>query len=384
MAQCSRRAMRPAAVMAAVYRAALDRLRRRGWLRLDEPVVGAAAGEDLARACGTACCEPVFARACHRRRDGGLAGRGAARRCRASPSFSMKQRRRPAAAAALISMRRSAAASTTATICCSQGNRAAMAYVAAIGAADTLTGPAEAAFPFLDLATGERWVAAARNGAACRGGFSTRHAAFPGRRLCDYLAALRLACGPAQRHRRRRCSIRQSPLFRRFWQPLTVAILNTGSGRGVGGAAGAGGGRDLRPGRRRVPAAGAERRAVGVAGRAGARASAPLRRRAAPSPRACAALEFDDGRVTGLLLRGRHRAARRRRGGRAGGAGAGGDAPYSRPRRARPVPRHRQCPLPHRGRRRRAAFHRHHRRHGRMGVPQARGAVGDGERRRAT
>jgi len=37
MAQCSRRAMRPAAVMAAVYRAALDRLRRRGWLRLDQP-----------------------------------------------------------------------------------------------------------------------------------------------------------------------------------------------------------------------------------------------------------------------------------------------------------------------------------------------------------
>ena len=38
MAQCRRRAMRPAAVMEAVYHAALDRLRQRGWTRLDEPV----------------------------------------------------------------------------------------------------------------------------------------------------------------------------------------------------------------------------------------------------------------------------------------------------------------------------------------------------------
>jgi phytoene synthase len=38
MEQCVRRAMRPAAVMGAVYHASLDRLRRRGWSRLDLPV----------------------------------------------------------------------------------------------------------------------------------------------------------------------------------------------------------------------------------------------------------------------------------------------------------------------------------------------------------
>jgi presqualene diphosphate synthase len=38
MAQCRHRAMRPAAVMAAVYHATLLALRRRGWARLDEPV----------------------------------------------------------------------------------------------------------------------------------------------------------------------------------------------------------------------------------------------------------------------------------------------------------------------------------------------------------
>ena len=38
MAECDRNAMRPAAVMGAVYRATLERLMRRGWIRVDEPV----------------------------------------------------------------------------------------------------------------------------------------------------------------------------------------------------------------------------------------------------------------------------------------------------------------------------------------------------------
>jgi len=38
MKHCQHRAMRPAAVMAAVYHATLVRLRRRGWSRLDKPV----------------------------------------------------------------------------------------------------------------------------------------------------------------------------------------------------------------------------------------------------------------------------------------------------------------------------------------------------------
>jgi presqualene diphosphate synthase len=38
MTECDRKAMRPAAVMGAVYRATLERLMRRGWTRVDEPV----------------------------------------------------------------------------------------------------------------------------------------------------------------------------------------------------------------------------------------------------------------------------------------------------------------------------------------------------------
>ena len=38
------------------------------------------------------------------------------------------------------------------------GNASAMEYLDAIGARDTLVGPAEPAYPFLDIATGERWT----------------------------------------------------------------------------------------------------------------------------------------------------------------------------------------------------------------------------------
>src|ERR671911_2969171 len=38
------------------------------------------------------------------------------------------------------------------------GNRSAMAYLDAIGARASLVGPDDCSFPFMDLATGERWV----------------------------------------------------------------------------------------------------------------------------------------------------------------------------------------------------------------------------------
>ncbi len=50
------------------------------------------------------------------------------------------------------------------------GNRSTLDFMARIGAPeDALTGPDEAAFPFADLRTGERWTCA-RIPAACRGG----------------------------------------------------------------------------------------------------------------------------------------------------------------------------------------------------------------------
>jgi len=105
------------------------------------------------------------------------------------------------------------------------GNRSTMRYLAAVGAMDRLTGPAEAAFPFLDLATGERWVLRPGPGVLPWWVFD-RARRVPGTRARDYLAALRLRVARPDQVVSDVLD-RQAPLFRRFWQPLTVAALNT-------------------------------------------------------------------------------------------------------------------------------------------------------------
>jgi hydroxysqualene dehydroxylase len=105
------------------------------------------------------------------------------------------------------------------------GNTAALAYVARIGALDTFVRGAEAAIPFLDLATGERWTVRPGEGRipwwALR-----RDRRVPGTRLRDYRDALRLwRAGPGDTVAG---VLRpESALYRRLWQPLAVAALNT-------------------------------------------------------------------------------------------------------------------------------------------------------------
>lgn len=105
------------------------------------------------------------------------------------------------------------------------GNRAAMRYVREIGARPTLTGPRAAAFPFLDRNTGERWVLRPNLGKL------PLWLLAPGRRvkgvgLFDYLPARHLRGAPRE-------SVVSGALdpralvFRRLWQPLAVAALNT-------------------------------------------------------------------------------------------------------------------------------------------------------------
>jgi squalene-associated FAD-dependent desaturase len=108
-----------------------------------------------------------------------------------------------------------------------QGNSAAMRYLAAIGARDTFTGPAEAAFPFLDLGTGERWVL--RPAGRVPWWILDRKRRVPGTGLGEYLASTRLAFARAGRTVAEVLDP-ETPLFRRFWGPLTVAALNTAAG----------------------------------------------------------------------------------------------------------------------------------------------------------
>jgi squalene-associated FAD-dependent desaturase len=105
------------------------------------------------------------------------------------------------------------------------GNHAAMAYLRQIEASETLVGPDEPAYSFLDLASGERWTVRPNRGSVPWWLFA------PGRRVAgtgvtDYLRALRLAMARADDVVTGVLD-RDTTIFRRLWQPLAVAALNT-------------------------------------------------------------------------------------------------------------------------------------------------------------
>ena len=108
------------------------------------------------------------------------------------------------------------------------GNTAALAYIERIGALDTFEQSLDAAIPFIDLQTGERWALRPGKGAVPWWVLSAARRV-PGTRACDYLDALRLRrAAPGDTV----ASVLDPdrPLFRRLWQPLAVAALNTGAG----------------------------------------------------------------------------------------------------------------------------------------------------------
>ena len=105
------------------------------------------------------------------------------------------------------------------------GNQAAMRYLTDIGASQELSGPPTALFPFLDLATGQRWCLRPNGGPLPWWLLST------GRRVPDttiwsYLSALRFATAGNERTVTD-CVGEDTILFKRFWEPLAVAVLNT-------------------------------------------------------------------------------------------------------------------------------------------------------------
>ena len=106
------------------------------------------------------------------------------------------------------------------------GNRAAVGYVERIGALDTFERPDDPAIPFVDIASGERW--AVRPGRGAIPWWMLRAARrVPGTRAWDYLGALRLRRA-APDDTVAALLAPEKLLFRRLWQPLAVAALNTG------------------------------------------------------------------------------------------------------------------------------------------------------------
>lgn len=110
------------------------------------------------------------------------------------------------------------------------GNASARAYLALIGAAEGMR-EVEAAFPFIDLGSGARWRVAPSDG-RIPWWLADRRRRIPGTGIRDYLAGWRLALAGSDRTVAEAIPDR-GPLWRRLWEPLTLAALNTTPERGA-------------------------------------------------------------------------------------------------------------------------------------------------------
>ncbi len=104
-------------------------------------------------------------------------------------------------------------------------NGASLAYLDLVGARGSMIELDEARFPFLDLATGERWCVRP-NAGRLPWWILARDRRVPGTGLADYLAIPRLLFAGRER------TVAEivdpaSPIARRMIEPLTVAVLNT-------------------------------------------------------------------------------------------------------------------------------------------------------------
>ncbi|HLJ64508.1 MAG TPA: hydroxysqualene dehydroxylase HpnE [Stellaceae bacterium] len=110
------------------------------------------------------------------------------------------------------------------------GNQAAMTYLREIGALHTMAGPSEPEFRFLDLTTNERWTVRPSRGRVPWWLFH-RARRVPGTSLFDYARGVVFLRAGQEAV----VSDYLDPsrmIFRRFWQPLAVAALNTAAEEG--------------------------------------------------------------------------------------------------------------------------------------------------------
>jgi squalene-associated FAD-dependent desaturase len=117
------------------------------------------------------------------------------------------------------------------------GNRATLAFLAAIGASDQLVGPPAAAVDFVDLKTRERWTLRPNDGRIPWWVFNPKRRV-PGTRPLDYLPAARLMrASPSQRIDAVLAC--KGTLYDRLLHPFLLAALNTEPPAASAGLAGA-------------------------------------------------------------------------------------------------------------------------------------------------
>jgi squalene-associated FAD-dependent desaturase len=103
-------------------------------------------------------------------------------------------------------------------------NRAAFAYLDAVGGRAAMVEVAPAAYPFLDLASGESWTVRPNAGPVPWWVLS-RARRIPGTRLRDYVQALGILRARADDVVARYLKP-DSELYRRLWDPLATAVMN--------------------------------------------------------------------------------------------------------------------------------------------------------------
>ena len=110
------------------------------------------------------------------------------------------------------------------------GNKSALGFLKRIGSVDPLTGPADASYPFVDVVSGQRWTVRLNDGPLPFWVFN-RKTRVPNTTLLDYVKASAIAFADDDKTVADIVDA-NSILYKRFWEPLTLAVLNTTPARG--------------------------------------------------------------------------------------------------------------------------------------------------------
>ena len=105
------------------------------------------------------------------------------------------------------------------------GNVAVQDYLELSGAANTVVRHTEPLFPYMDLATGERWTIRMNNGRLPWWVFDPKRRV-PGTKPKDYLSAYQFMFTDEDATIAS-CMDVNAPIFKRFWEPMAIAALNT-------------------------------------------------------------------------------------------------------------------------------------------------------------
>ena len=105
------------------------------------------------------------------------------------------------------------------------GNKSALDFLKIIGSDDPLVGPPFATYPFVDVATGARWTVRLNEGPIPFWVLDKKWRV-PDTGVMDYVRAAAIAVASDDKTVADVVDTK-SPLYKMFWEPLTLAVLNT-------------------------------------------------------------------------------------------------------------------------------------------------------------